>query len=253
MFREENERMKPLVTIITATYNAASSLQATIASIRQQSYVNIEWIIVDGGSSDDTVRILQQNDDVIQFWTSEPDNGIYDAWNKGIARARGEWIGFLGAGDTYHHDAILKYVSAIEASKTPVQLITSRIRLVDQHGNCKIIVGEKFDWSIFQRRMNIAHVGALHHRSLFDKYGIFDTEYSSAGDYEFLFRTGATLRALFLDAITADMIIGGSSCGYRTLHETYSIQKKYGANRMALLRYFVAFAKRIVRPVIRGY
>ena len=102
MFREENERMKPLVTIITATYNAASSLQATISSIRQQSYVNIEWIIVDGGSSDDTVRILQQNDDVIQFWTSEPDNGIYDAWNKGIARARGEWIGFLGAGLILH-------------------------------------------------------------------------------------------------------------------------------------------------------
>ena len=84
----------PLITIITATYNAAQYLPRTIKSIREQTYENIEWIIIDGNSTDETIELIQQNEDVIDYWMSEPDAGIYDAWNKGISLARGEWIAF---------------------------------------------------------------------------------------------------------------------------------------------------------------
>jgi cellulose synthase/poly-beta-1,6-N-acetylglucosamine synthase-like glycosyltransferase len=97
---------KPLITIITSTYNAAEYLPRTIKSVREQTYTNIEWIIVDGNSKDNTVELIRQNEDVIDYWVSEPDSGIYDAWNKGVSLANGDWIAFLGAGDSYKPDAI---------------------------------------------------------------------------------------------------------------------------------------------------
>jgi glycosyltransferase involved in cell wall biosynthesis len=243
----------PLVTIITATYNAKSLLSATIESIRRQSYENIEWIVIDGNSSDSTLSLIKENEDIIDYWVSESDAGIYDAWNKGIRQARGEWIAFIGAGDLYHPDAISTFIAAINNCKFPIQLATSRIRFIDEFGKYKKIVGKKFNWYHHQKRMNIAHVGAMHHRSLFENYGLFDATFKVAADYEFFFRFGGTLNSIHLKAITVDMLIGGISSGYRVLHETYCIQRKYGSNVGALIRYAVAVIKKAVRPFFLGY
>src|SRR5712664_874457 len=97
---------RPLVTIITATFNDADNLLRTVKAVRELFYKNVEWIIVDGGSKDGTVEAIRRNENVIDYWMSEPDRGIYDAWNKGVSRANGDWISFLGAGDCYHPDAI---------------------------------------------------------------------------------------------------------------------------------------------------
>jgi glycosyltransferase involved in cell wall biosynthesis len=90
---------QPLITIITVVYNAGQCLEQTILSVLNQEYPNIEYIIIDGASNDDTLSIIKKHDDKISYWLSEPDNGVYDAMNKGIDAATGNWVYFLGAGD----------------------------------------------------------------------------------------------------------------------------------------------------------
>ena len=99
------------VSIITVVYNAVSAIEETILSIISQSYTNFEYIIIDGGSTDGTIDIIKKYDKQISTWISETDNGIYDAMNKGIDLATGEWINFMNAGDSfYESDTIEKFV-----------------------------------------------------------------------------------------------------------------------------------------------
>lgn len=97
---------EPLITIITVTYNADRYLSQTIESIISQTYKHIEYIIIDGGSTDKTLDIIKKYEKYISFWTSEPDDGIYDAMNKGISKATGEYIAFINADDWLESDAV---------------------------------------------------------------------------------------------------------------------------------------------------
>jgi glycosyltransferase involved in cell wall biosynthesis len=244
---------RPLVSIVTSTLNDATDLIRTIESVRGLTYRNVEWIVVDGGSRDATLDLIRQNEDVIDYWLSEPDEGIYDAWNKGVSRASGDWISFLGAGDRYHADALERYLDAVGAQTSAPGLVSSRVRHVNRRGDVLRIWGGPFEQERFRRYMTIGHSGALHHRSLFEKHGLFDTSYSSSSDYEFLMRCRGQLEALFVDAVTADMLVGGASNAYAGLFETYRIQKKYGEGPAAMVWLGVACAKRFVRPWLRGY
>ena len=95
------------ITIITVSYNAATSIEPTILSVINQTYPNIEYIVIDGGSNDGTVDIIKKYQNKISYWVSEPDKGIYDAMNKGIRMATGDWINFMNAGDTFFCDTSL--------------------------------------------------------------------------------------------------------------------------------------------------
>ena len=253
VLKKSAQEWAPLITIITATFNAAKELPRTIESIRGQTYKNIEWIVVDGGSTDETIGLIQQNEDVVDYWVSEPDDGIYDAWNKGVSKASGEWIAFLGAGDSYKPESIQLYVNAIAATSRIQELVCSQVNLVNSGGMILRTIGAPFDWNKFHKYMTFAHVGALHHRVLFERYGLFDTSYRSSADYEFFMRTGGDVKSLYLDVVTSDMLIGGVSSSYQGIIETYVIQKKYGASVAALLRLWLAYTKRFIRPLFRGY
>ena len=210
--KKESQPGKPLITIITATFNASEYLSHTIKSVREQVYDNIEWIVVDAASKDATVELLRRNEDVIDYWVSEPDSGVYDAWNKGVLLARGEWIGFLGGDDVFVTDAIQQYVHYILGNKDKqVDYISSRVGKINVQRDIVEVVGNKWEWTLFQRKMNVAHVGSLHHRSLYDRYGLYDTTYKIVGDYEFLLRSQNTLQAGFIDHITVHMLMGGIS------------------------------------------
>ena len=91
----------PLITIITVAYNAVKDIENTILSVLNQTYPNIEYIIIDGGSTDGTLDIIKKYEDKISYWVSEPDKGIYDAMNKGTLKATGVWLNFMNAGDTF--------------------------------------------------------------------------------------------------------------------------------------------------------
>lgn len=100
----------PIITVITVCYNSATKIEETIQSIINQSYSNIEYIIIDGGSSDGTVEIIKKYSSKISYWISEKDNGIYDAMNKGIQKATGEWINFMNCGDYFYDSDVLKNI-----------------------------------------------------------------------------------------------------------------------------------------------
>ena len=110
----------PLISVITVCYQAAETLQKTILSVRQQYYQPLEFIVVDGGSTDGTRDIISRHQDIITRWVSEPDRGIYDAMNKGVSMATGEWVIFMNAGDTFAaNDVLLRIYKKTPTPKTP--------------------------------------------------------------------------------------------------------------------------------------
>lgn len=209
-----------LISIVVATFNAEKMLQSCIDSIIAQTFINFELIIVDGGSIDGTVAILQANHKHIRYWISEPDNGIYDAWNKALKHVSGSWVCFLGADDTFLPDALQHYVDFLNMHQhEEFDYVSSRINLVK---DSKLIrtVGKPWRWKEFRRYMNVAHVGSLQNKRLYESYGLYDVSYKICADYELLLRPKENLKAGFINAVTVNMTVGGASDSIPALHET---------------------------------
>lgn len=229
----------PLVTVITATYNAQKDLEGSIKSVIAQSYRNIQYIIIDGGSNDGTLEIIKKYEKYISIVLSEKDNGIYDAWNKGLKLATGDWITFLGADDEYLPDAILNYINHLKTvDYASVDIITSKVMLVDQNNLELRVIGSAWKWNDFRRYMCTAHVGSLHSKSFFEKYGIYNTNYKIVGDYEILLRAKQFLKAAFLNDITVKMKMGGiSNQDNRALVEAFKAKIENNSRPYLLAKY----------------
>jgi glycosyltransferase involved in cell wall biosynthesis len=199
----------PLVTVITVVYNCQKHIEKAILSVIEQTYNNIEYIIIDGGSTDGTLDIIKKYDKHIDYWISENDQGIYHAWNKGVTHAHGDWLSFLGADDEYFIYAINEYIDLINDSDK-IKYISSRIELIENENTLRVI-GRQWQWSDFKRYMNVAHVGSLHARSMYHEKGLYDLEFKIAGDYEFLLRFGPSMQTAFLDKVTVKMRTEGVS------------------------------------------
>ncbi|RZL69654.1 MAG: glycosyltransferase, partial [Pedobacter sp.] len=217
------------ISIVTATYNADKFLSNLIESIKVQGDVQFEFIIIDGGSKDKTISIIKQNEEVITKWISEKDNGIYDAWNKGIALATGNWIMFLGADDMLLPQALAKYYKFINEHDTNnLELISSKKQMIDTNGKLIRTTGFRWEWPLFLKYMTIAHPGALHSTRLFKKYGIFDIKYKICGDYELLLRAKDKLVTAFFDEVTVKMSEGGASDSIKAINEYYRVTTTTG-------------------------
>lgn len=206
---------RPFLSVIVAVYNGAGTLQQCIDSIVQQTYPNKELIIIDGGSKDATVDVLKANHEKIAYWISEPDHGIYSAWNKGLAQAHGEWICFLGA-DDYFWDALVLERMAAQLVMVPsgIRVAYGRIMLLNNKGENLYPIGEPWKKvkERFKQIMCIPHPALMHRRSLFEQHGNFDESFSIAGDYELLLRELKTADAFFIPGlILAAMRQGGVS------------------------------------------
>ena len=243
-----------MVSVITAVYNRAALLPRCLASVAAQDYPSVEHIVVDGGSTDGTVDVIRAHERSLGAWVSAPDRGVYDAWNKGLALARGEWIAFLGADDQYRPNAVRRYVDTAAANPA-AEYISARVALVYPSGAARLI-GRPWNWREFRRHMCVAHVGSFHHASLFRRIGTYDIAYRIVGDYELLLRAGSGLRAAFLDSVTARMDAGGQSDSTAALAEARRAKLRHAAkNRLgADIDHAVAFAKlqyrhRVWRPL----
>lgn len=207
----------PLITIVTATFNAAEQLPHTVDSLREQTFRNFEWIVVDGGSTDGTLALLGESEDLLAYWISEPDSGIYDAWNKACAHARGEWIIFLGAGD------VLAAPNVLECCRGPLAqcgahrpLVYGRALLLSAKGR-QPIEELGLPWLQMKGRWEIgrpalpAHGACFHHCSLLSGQTPFDTRYKIAADSKLLL--GAIRRAppVYVDCVVVGVPIGGVS------------------------------------------
>lgn len=125
----------PKISIITVTYNSAPLLEQTLASIAGQSYDNIEFLVIDGKSTDNTSEVLEQYGESIAYCVSEPDAGIYDAMNKGLKAASGDYVLFLNAGDYFCSDSSLENI--VSAAPGPVDVLYGDIQLVETNGNMR--------------------------------------------------------------------------------------------------------------------
>jgi glycosyltransferase involved in cell wall biosynthesis len=198
----------PKISIITSTLNAVTTIEKLEQSISFQSYKNLEWIVIDSESTDGTVAFLKKSS-VVDKWISEPDSGIYDAWNKGLKLADGEFVCFLGADDFWIDSTALTDI--ITSRNHQADLICSLVNVVDKHQNSIRILGGPWDSKIMEKYQVIAHPGLLCRMCLFKRYGYFNTEFAIAGDYEWLLRLSGEIRSSYMPRVTVAMTSGGVS------------------------------------------
>ena len=247
------EQSQTLITIIIAVFNGAKTLQQCIDSVAQQSYANKQLIIIDGGSTDGTVELLQANDQSISYWVSEPDSGIYNAWNKGLVQAKGEWVCFLGADDYFWDDLVLARMSeSLVKLPANIRVTYSQIMLLSEDGQELYLTGEPWQKikQRFKQLMSIPHPGTMHSRDLFEQQGYFDESFRIVGDYELLLRELKTADAAYIpNMISVGMLQGGISSNPQNalsqLYEVRRAQQKHGLKLpsanwlMAVLRVYI--------------
>lgn len=171
----------PLVSIITIVYNGEKHIEQTINSVLRQSYAPVEYIIIDGGSKDNTVSIIKKYEDRIAYWISEPDKGISDAFNKGLRQAKGEWVGIINADDWYEPDAVQKVIDAAghhDVVFGNVQYWKNAAKSFVQISNIEYL----------EKEVSIIHPAVFIKRAAYEKFGYFDTTLRCAMDYELLLR-----------------------------------------------------------------
>ena len=227
----------PQISIIVAVYNGALTLQQCINSVALQTYQHKELIIIDGGSTDGTVELLKASQQKITYWSSGPDQGIYQAWNKALPRARGEWICFLGADDHFWDEHVLTRMAEELAKLLPeIRVAYGQIMLLNGGGERLYAVGEPWERlrQRFLKSMCIPHPGMMHRRSLFEEHGGFDESFRIAGDYELLLRELKTADAAFIpNLVTVGMRQGKGESSHpaatlRVLQETRRAQRMHG-------------------------
>lgn len=169
----------PKFTIITISYNSAEFIEDTIVSVLSQTYKNFEYIIIDGDSNDGTLEIIKKYHDKLNF-LSEMDNGIYDAFNKGINISKGEYICFLNAGDLYEDN----YLEIIANEIGNYEVVSSNIMLLD---SSKRILRPNYPKCNFGRQPFL-HPALVVRRSIFQKIGYFNLQFKVFGDFEWMIR-----------------------------------------------------------------
>ncbi len=173
---------KPLISIITVVFNGEKHLEETIQSVINQSYDNVEYIIIDGGSRDGTLDIIKQYEDKIDYWVSEADRGIYDAMNKGISLASGEYIGFLNADDWYIKSVLETIAGSMSGYRYDYYMTDVKIYEDDR---CQTIFTPSL--KKYKRYMPFCHQG-LFVKSKILREEKFDTDYKIAGDYDLVIK-----------------------------------------------------------------
>jgi glycosyltransferase involved in cell wall biosynthesis len=215
------EAHRPLISVIVAVFNGTTTLQQCIDSVASQTYHDIELIVIDGGSTDGTVDILKANASKLAYWISEPDKGIYNAWNKALPHARGEWICFLGADDYFWtKDVLARMAGSLRILPFSVSVAYGQIMVLSQTGESLYPVGEPWEKvkERFLQIMCIPHQGVMHRYNLFRIHGGFDESFRIAGDHEFLLRELKSMDAFFIpEIIVTGMRQGGVSSTSKNL------------------------------------
>lgn len=173
-------------SIITINYNNLEGLKRTVGSVFSQTCRQFEYIIVDGGSSDGSREYLQENSEKFTYWVSESDTGIYNAMNKGISNATGEFLLFLNSGDILLNDRVLSDVYFALDSK--VQILLGNL----YYGNDLLKNPAHIQFSYFYNEFNLLHQAAFIHKTLFEQVGLYNEHYKIAADWDFF------IKAIFL-------------------------------------------------------
>lgn len=222
------------ISIITVCYNSAKTIEKTILSVGNQTYKNIEYIIVDGQSTDNTVAIIKEHENVVFKWISEQDRGLYDAMNKGIEMATGDLIGILNSDDTFNSNTVIEEIANFHSRNN----IDASIGNIVQHRNNNKIVRlytSKY-WHPGKLKFGFMppHPSIFFKKELFGLYGIYDLGFKIGADYElitrFFLKNKITWK--YSGIITTAMLVGGLSSSGSSSYEliTKEIQKALTMN-----------------------
>lgn len=206
---------RPLITVITVVFNGAATLEHTIRSVIEQTYGNIEYIIIDGGSTDATLDIIRKYESEIDYWVSEKDAGIYDAMNKGIALAKGEYIGLLNSDDFFANPSALEIIAS-RFKYANVDAVFSCLDIVDPVDLSLVIRKYRVSsYSLFMLRIGVMppHPTFYCRKACYEMAAPYRTDYRIAADFEMLARLLLKHRIAweFIDETTVKMRSGGVS------------------------------------------
>ena len=254
-----SEEKRPVVSIITVVYNNDRSISDAIKSVVSQDYPSIEYIVIDGGSTDGTVDLVSKYSDNISLFVSESDDGIYDALNKGVRLSSGKYIGILHSDDVYSDRSVISDMVS-ELSKSDVDLGFSNLVIVDKESGkiLRYYVSSFFKRWLFRTGWMPPHPTCVYKRSLHDEFGLYSTDFKLAGDFDFLSRVfyKGNISWVHLDRITVEMRSGGASnSGVSSKYLAASeINRSLKSNRIfslpifQVLRYFIRALEFVLRP-----
>lgn len=216
-------------SIITVCFNEASNIRRTCESIRSQTVNDFEWIVIDGGSTDETLNILGEYQDQISYLVSEPDDGIYYAMNKGIMKATGEYLLFLNGGDCFASEQVLELVKRAPRK----DILYGDLILVGNDGKRKTKTFPDILKDNYLMSEWMPHPSSFFCKRLFERYGLYDDSFRIAADYEYfvrvLFQKKAT--SYHLNAPLAEFRMDGISCQAKSQEllkkERHLIRKRY--------------------------
>lgn len=205
------------ISIITVCYNSAATIEKTFKSLQNQTYKNIEYIVVDGGSKDATLELIKKYEIHISKWVSEADRGLYDAMNKGVALATGDIVGILNSDDVFTDEFILEKLAKFHLENSVEASVGN---IVQFNENEKVV--RKYsakNWSPEKLKIGFmpAHPAIFFNRSLFDKYGNYQLDFTIGADYELITRFFLKHKIIwkYSNITTTSMLIGGlSSSGF---------------------------------------
>ncbi len=223
----------PRLSILVATWNCAPLLQQFLESLAVQSWSDWELLLLDNASTDGTAELVAAFQQTLSegpqrvVWSSQPDTGIYDAWNRGLQLARGTYLCFIGADDTFVDSGSLERIAALTASGA--DLITARNAYYAPDGRLLRHWGFGWQWKRMRQSMNIAHPGMLVRRALFERFGPFDASFRICGDYEWLLRLPPDLRAIHSSDPILKVVQAGVSHTRigRVYAETFRAQRRH--------------------------
>lgn len=207
--------MLPQVSIITVCFNSVKTISETLKSVTEQDYSQIEYIIIDGGSTDGTLDVIQSYSDKIHLVISEPDKGIYDAMNKGIAKAKGDIVGLLNADDLYNNNNVISKVASLFVDSNLDACYGDLIYFSDKSPEkvARYWRSSPFVTGLFAKGWCPPHPTLFVRRQLYLKYGAFDTAYAMGNDVELMMRffEKYRIRSYYLPQILVKMRLGGIS------------------------------------------
>jgi glycosyltransferase involved in cell wall biosynthesis len=234
----------PLVTIITVVLNGEKYVEQTFKSVFNQTYSNIEYIVIDGGSNDSTIDIIKKYDNQIDYWQSGSDNGLYFAMNKGIELAKGELIGILNADDYYNEDTVKLIVESY--LKTNADVFHGDILLITENGSVRM----KPDFNKMQQQPSVFHPTCFVKKMIYDEIGSFDTQYKISADYDFLLRCIKHNYIFnYIPEVLCHFRPGGMSASCASNIEGYKIMKLHqtGYHKQVIWRTIKCYLKTFIK------
>lgn len=246
-FKIQDFKELPLITVITVVYNGAKYLEETIQSVINQTYPNVEYIIIDGGSTDGTLDIIKKYEDYIDYWVSERDKGIYDAMNKGVMLTGGDLIGILGAGDKYSFDAILEIVKCFNQNPNIGGVYGNSLVYSDKGKLLYKRIAKEMDKII--KGMPVFHPEVFITRNVYKKLGFYDSRYKIAADYDFLLKAFINrFNFIKTDVIILYYRLGGvsSTQSIKSKKEVLEIKRNYN---LPTLNTYIELVKYIMKKI----